>query len=98
MVKDPSDNVTECEEFFILSVEAYIVAAAMTVFGMTSTDEKPSVMFFPDESHSLDLLQRRNILLLALREVIDRFIDLSYGEENVESTVTKTVCMPMHVT
>ena len=67
VVKDPSDNVTACEEFFILRVKAHIVAAAMTVFGMTSIDEKPSVMFFPDESHSLDHLQRHNILLLALR-------------------------------
>jgi len=64
--------------FFILIVEAHIVAAAMTVLSM---NEKPSLKFFPDGSCSLDTLQCRNVMLLAIREVVDKFIDVSYGDE-----------------
>ncbi len=44
--KDPSDNMTACEDFFLLVVEAHILTAAMTVFGMRSVDDQPSSAFF----------------------------------------------------
>ena len=41
IVKDPSKNVAASEDFILLLTEVHIVAAAMTVFGMESVDDKP---------------------------------------------------------
>ena len=54
VVKDPSQNVTACEDFFTLVVEAHIIAAATTVFGMRSLE--PSILHFPKGSSELDSL------------------------------------------
>ena len=68
MVSDPTRDVTACEEFFLLVVEAHILYAAMDTFGMTSIDDVPSnTDFFPEEATNLDSIQRRNVLLLVSR-------------------------------
>ncbi len=84
--KHPSDNMTACEDFFLLVVEVHILTAAMTVFGMRSVDDQPSSVFFPEGSSELDTLQRRNILMLAVRKVVGKVVDLSYGEEKQAAT------------
>ena len=78
VVKKPSNNVTACEEFFILVVEAHILAACMEVFGMSSLDDTPSTEFFPEESRQLDPSQRRLVLLLALKKVLDKLVSVSF--------------------
>ncbi len=78
VVKDPSKGVTACEGFFLLVVEAHILVATMQVFGMSSLDSPPSnTELFPAESSQLDSLQRGKILMTAVKEIIDRFVDLS---------------------
>ena len=68
VVSDPTRDVTACEEFFLLVVEAHILYAAMDTFGMTSIDEVPSnTDFFPEEATTLDSIQRRNVLLLGVK-------------------------------
>lgn len=81
MVKDPSKGVTACEDFFLLVVEAHILVAAMQVFGMSSLDSTPSnTTLFPVKASGLDSLQRRKVLMLAIKEIIDQFIDMSLPE------------------
>ena len=54
VVSDPTRDVTACEEFFLLVVEAHILYAAMDTFGMTSIDDVPSnTDFFPEEATTL---------------------------------------------
>ena len=53
----------------------------MTVFDMSSTDDTPCTTFFPSGSSDLNSLERRNIYMMAIKEVIHRFVDLSYGEK-----------------
>jgi len=75
VVKDPSKSVAPCEEFFLLVVETHILAAAMQLFGMSSLEDKPSVQFFPEGSSELNAQQRRQLLMLALKELTKKFVD-----------------------
>lgn len=75
VVKEPSQNVTACEDFFLLIVEAHILSAAMTVFGMSSTDDTPSV--FPKEADELSTQERCQVLLFAIKEYMGGFIDIT---------------------
>ena len=52
-------------------------AAGMELFEMESLTDTPSKKFFPDGSSDLDSLQRRNILLLATRQLVEKYVDLS---------------------
>ncbi len=70
-----------CEDFFLLVTEGHILTAAMTVFGMESTEDSPSTAFCPEGSSALDSLERRSILQTATRKVVDKFVNLSCGEE-----------------
>lgn len=59
-------------------VEAHILLATMHVFGMSTLNDMPSnTELFPEGSDQLDSNQRRIVLLLAIREVVDRFVDVS---------------------
>ena len=74
VVKDPSKSVTPYEEFFLLVVETHILAAAMELFGMSSLEDKPSVQFFPEGSSKLNVQQRHQLLMLALRDLTKFFL------------------------
>ena len=51
----------------------------MQVFGMPSLDSTPSnTELFPEKAVELDSIQRRNVLLLAVKELLNRFVDLSF--------------------
>ena len=51
---------------------------------METLTDTPSKKFFPDGSSELDSLQRRNILLLATKQLVDKYVDLSIPEEKPE--------------
>ena len=77
VVSIPKNNVAACEEFFLLVVEAHILAAAMSVFSMTNLSDAPSKTFFPDGSDNLDFLQKRQLLMLAVQSITDQFVSIS---------------------
>lgn len=79
-MKDPTENIAACEDFFLLVVEAHILSAAMTVFGMKCLEDEPSKQLFPEASSELDRVQRMKVMMLAVSEVLDKFVDLSYNE------------------
>lgn len=75
--KDPSKSVASCEEFFLLVVEAHILVAAMKLFNMSALTDKPnSPTFFPEGSSELDSLKRKEILMLGLRKLINKYVNL----------------------
>lgn len=78
VVKDPTHNVTACEDFFVHVVEAHVLSACMTVFDMPSVDSNPSTVHFPEGSADLQPSERRRLLLLATKEVITRLVDFSF--------------------
>ena len=78
----PTKDMNACEDFFSLVVETHILAAAMATFKMSSVNYEPDCSsLFPEGSSELNSMQRRNILLLAVKKVLDKFVDLSFGDD-----------------
>ena len=75
---DPSDDVNSSEDFLLTVVEGHILAAAMEVFGMTSIDDRPSSTFFPDDSSVIEPVERRNLLVRHLEDVVKTHVDISF--------------------
>ena len=88
IVKEPSRSVAPCEEFFLLVVEAHILAAAMQMFRMESLDDTPSEEFFPNESLQRNSVQRRRTLSDALYKLSNQFVDLKLLFKDDLSTET----------
>ena len=61
----------------MLIVEAHVLEASMTMFGMASLDDTPSQEFFPIESVESNSLERRRIFLSVLQQLLVRFVDLN---------------------
>ena len=62
--------------------EAHIIAAVMTVFRMKSIDDEPPLSeLFPKGCKSLDPEQRRSVMMLAITQVVNAFVDVSYGSD-----------------
>ena len=78
VVKKPEKNVSACEEFFLLVVEAHICAAVMKVFEMSSVNDTPTESLFPPGCSELNSKQRWNIMKLAVRKVIEEFVVVNY--------------------
>ena len=95
--KDPSDDVNACEDFFMTVTEGHILAAVMQEFGMSSLEDTPSHMLFPEDSYSQDPLQRRDLTVKALEYVVRKLVDISTpradspGGSTVKGTVVDTV-------
>lgn len=81
VVNVPKNNVAACEEFFLLVVEAHILAAAMSVFSMANLSDVPSKTFFPDGSDDLDSLQKRQLLMVAVQAITDKFVNISVPDQ-----------------
>ena len=70
--------MSACEDFFLLVLEAHICEAAMKTFKMSSLDGEPSAEFFPAGSDLLSPEQRWKVMSLAMKQLIDKFINISY--------------------
>ena len=57
---------------FLLAVEAHILSVAMQVFGMSSLHSTSSnTELFLEKSVKLNTFQRRNVFLLAVKELLN---------------------------
>ena len=66
------------KSFFVLVVEAHIVTAAMTIFDMSAIDDCPGGVCFPDSFAELDASQQHQVFMLAVKEVVNKFVNLSF--------------------
>jgi len=71
VVSDPSRNMNASKDFFTTVVEANVLAAAMSVFKMSSVDDKPTSILFTEDCFSLSKEDRMTILQL---EIGNRYI------------------------
>lgn len=81
VVSDPTDNLSACEEFFLLVVEGHLISAALTLFGMETLEDKPSVKFFPTSSASLPPTERAQILRIACSQFVKSYVDMTFGKK-----------------
>ena len=49
IVKNPTDDVSASEDFFLCITEAHVLAAAMSLFEMETFDDTPSHELFCEE-------------------------------------------------
>ena len=82
VTNNPTSNVIACEDFFLHVVEVHIVSACMTVFKMSSVTDKPSSELFPEASTEGDTLQRRKIVLDAVKKVMDNYVNFSIESQS----------------
>ena len=80
VIKDPSKNVSACEEFFFLVTEAHILTAAMAVFQMESLEDTPKSPHFTATFSESTNTEQRSKFLLAVGEVI-QFVDLKFCQQ-----------------
>ena len=81
VTKDPTSNMSACEDFFLHIVEAHILSAIMTAFGMSSLDDTPCDDIFTEA----DSLTRRQIVINAIQKVLENYLEfLIGGEENTD--------------
>lgn len=76
VVKDPSRRVAPCEEFFLLVVEAHILAVAMNMFEMESLSDTPCTKHFPPQSIHCGSQERCRILMVALQEMMKKYVNI----------------------
>ena len=86
VVNNPKENEAACEDFMITVTEAHVLAAAMEMFEMDSLTSSPSTKFFPEGCGEL---QRRNILLLATRQLVEKYVDLTTPTEKAKKDASK---------
>ena len=82
VIKHPKNKMISCESFFLLVSEAQNISAAMKGFEISSVEDTPSSKYFPAGSSALTNLEQRHPLLLATRDVVDKFVDLSLGSSD----------------
>lgn len=94
MVTDPTKNFNACEDFFLVAVSGYIIAAAMKALKMTSMSAKPAAFTAigakPEDVWMLDNERRKEVLDKVCCEVVKcaefSFIqEVSPGKDGVSS-------------
>lgn len=75
--KLPQNDLSACEDFFNAVTDAHILTAAMTFFNMSSLDDRPSNTHFPEGFNDLTSLEKRKVLMLALKELTKKFVNVS---------------------
>lgn len=98
VVSNPKNAEAACEDFMLTITEAHILTCAMELFEMETLTDIPSKRFFSDGSSELDSLQRRNILLLATKALVEKYVDMSIPEEKKPKKPKKksTSAVPQH--
>ena len=86
-MKDPSKNVSACEDFFMLVLESLVMVACITVFKMASVEDTPSQEVIPEETAAQDDAIRRDTMLEAVKSVLDEYVCLPTTKDNSEQTL-----------
>lgn len=74
-----------------------MIAAAMTVFDMSTVQDDLCASLFPDGSLELDLSQRSKILVPATEKVLDKFVNLSCGNAMALNWHLLIMSKPIHL-
>lgn len=93
VIKKPMDNLAACEDFIVLVTESHILSAAKTLFGMDNLADTPSEIYFPKQSSQLDSGQRQKLLLLAAKQLVDKFVDITIPTRKPSSGAPPSLSM-----
>lgn len=78
---NPKQRFDECEDFFILVVESYVLASSMLKFGMKSLEDTPSTDVVPEDVWLQSKDDRKKIINELSAELVDSFVDFQSPDE-----------------
>ena len=84
--KDVSKNVSACKKFFILTLEARVVPAAMSELGIIDIDEISSPDTLPENINTFSKQQKVEWLNALATKVVDKYV---LNEKNVQAVLYK---------
>ena len=89
----PIDCFDPCEDFFVLIVEAYIVAVAMKLLKLHNLSDVPSEEYAThgDVTWTLTAEERSPILEKITKSIIDKFMSINYNAPNAPSASSDKV-------
>lgn len=86
----PIDSFDACEDFFVVVMEAHIVAATMKLLKMKSLTDVPSMEFVPhgETTWTQTTEERKAIIGKVISAIVDSFIHLDYGTSSSPTSET----------
>lgn len=80
-MKKPLDSFDASEDFFVLVVECHYGSSCLTMLGMKSISDTPSVKYAPDGVNTWILPgpERKKILQKVVEDVVEKYVDISYN-------------------
>lgn len=84
VVKKPSRDFNACDDFLVLTIKSHIIAASLTLLGMKSVKDIPSIKAIPDADNAWmkTSAERKKILNDICKELVDTFVDFSFHGGN----------------
>ena len=78
VVVDPKRDVNACEDFFVLTVKCYIIAAVMKELQMNSLDDIPSDDVVPEDTWLLPDDEKERVLTDVCDKILEQFCTIKY--------------------
>ena len=85
VVKTPKDDVNACDDFFRLVLQCHVIVAAIKVLGIETQTPSPPDRLKPENISSCSADQRKAILKLYARAVVDGFTNLDLHDRASDS-------------
>ena len=85
VVKTPKDDVNACDDFFRLVLQCHVIVAAIKVLGIETQTSSPPDRLKPENISSCSADQRKAILKLYARAVVDGFTNLDLHDRASDS-------------
>ena len=79
----PKRDFNAHDDFFNLMVTTHILAAAMEILGMETTDDNPSEDLFPPDIDALPKTERKELLEHTVTVIVNSYVDIKSSVSNV---------------
>jgi hypothetical protein len=74
VVEEVKNKFSACKQFFNMEIEARVVAAALNILEINTTDDKPAENFVPPSLETASLATKREFLKDLSSRIVDKFI------------------------
>ena len=71
---NPKSRFDECEDFFVLVIESYILVSAMTKFRIKSLEESPPNDIVPENVWLCSKEERKQMISDLSEEIVNSFV------------------------
>ena len=91
VVKNPKNDFNACDDYFVLIISCYAIAATLSILKMKYTNDTPSadVISNPQSLWMQSADHRKAVLDEICQQVVDTFVDFSFGQTNCNNDTDK---------